>query len=55
MTDWDQRLPALRRIEENKTVSVSQEIATPVDEIVGSIGVGPAQRVSGAEMPSVPE
>ena len=37
-------------------MSVSQALATPVDETVESIGVGPAQRVSsGAAMPSVPK
>ena len=37
-------------------MSVSQALATPVDDTVESIGVGPAQWVpSGAAMPSVPE
>ena len=37
-------------------MSVSQALATPVDEIMESIGVGPAQWVPpGAAMPSVPK
>ena len=46
----------LRRIEENESCPLSQALATPVDEIIGVDGVGPAQRVSsGAAMPSVPK
>ena len=36
-------------------MSVSQALAAPVDDDHQVDGVGPAQRVSGAEMPSVPE